>query len=145
VAIGTDGAASNNSLDMFQEMKLAAVLAKGVAGNPEAVPASVALRMATINGAKALRIDKHVGSLETGKEADMIVVDLGDISSLPTYSVVSHLVYATSRSQVSDVWVQGRQVLRAGQLANIDCAGVRVAADRWQDTIAALEHDGTYK
>ena len=145
VAIGTDGAASNNSLDMFQEMKLAAVLAKGVAGDPEAVPASAALRMATINGAKALRIDKHVGSLEAGKEADMIVVDIDDISSMPTYSVVSHLVYATGRSQVTDVWVQGRQVLRAGQLVAIDCAEVRVAADRWQETLRALEHDGTYK
>ncbi|GBG27968.1 S-methyl-5'-thioadenosine phosphorylase [Hondaea fermentalgiana] len=147
VAIGTDGASSNNSLDMFQEMKLAAIMAKGVAKEPCAIPATQALRMATINGAKALGIADQVGSLEVGKQADMIAVDLSDLSCLPTYHVVSHLVYACNRHQVSDVWVQGKCLMRSRQLLTIDAGKLRRVAEKWQAIIAEVDsnHDGTYQ
>mmetsp|Transcript_9778 Transcript_9778/g.19201 ORF Transcript_9778/g.19201 Transcript_9778/m.19201 type:complete len:749 (-) Transcript_9778:359-2605(-) len=147
VAIGTDGASSNNSLDMFAEMKLAAILAKGVALEPCAVPATQALRMATINGAKALGIADKVGSLEVGKQADMIAVNLSDLSCLPTYHVVSHLVYACSRHQVSDVWVDGKCLMRNRQLITIDAGKLRRVAEKWQGIISEVDrnHDGTYE
>ncbi len=135
VAIGTDGAASNNDLDMFGEMRTAALLAKGVAGDPLAVPAAMALRMATINGAKALGLDAETGSLERGKSADFIAVDLSHAATTPVYNVVSQLVYAAGRDQVSDVFVAGRALLRERRLTTIDEPTVLAKAAEWRARI----------
>ncbi len=132
VAIGTDSASSNNALDMWSEMKLTAVLAKGVAGDATAVPAWQALRMATYNGARALGLEKVTGSLEIGKAADFIAVNLGGrIETSPMFNVLSHLVYATDRSAVTDVWVGGQQLLAHRHLTTIDEAGVLSMLRAW--------------
>ena len=142
VALGTDGAASNNDLDMFGEMRTAALLAKGVAGNPTVVSAVKALEMATINGARALGLDDRIGSIEPGKAADLVAVDLSGVETQPIYEVISHLVYATNRHQVSDVWLDGRRLLRDGELQGIDSAAIVAAAEDWKRRIiAGLEED----
>ncbi|MGH8751077.1 MAG: TRZ/ATZ family hydrolase, partial [Burkholderiales bacterium] len=105
VGIGTDGAASNNRLDMFEEMRLTALLAKAVSGRADALPAHQALRMATLNGAKALGLDGKTGSLTVGKAADITAVDFSSLELSPCFDPVSHLVYAAGREQVSHVWV----------------------------------------
>ena len=105
--LGTDGAASNNRLDVWQEMRTAALLAKVADGNPESVPAYTALEMATINGARALGLQDQLGSIEAGKQADLIAVKLDDLNSLPCFDPVSHLVYVAGREQVTHTWVQG--------------------------------------
>ncbi|MEE2731493.1 MAG: TRZ/ATZ family hydrolase [Pseudomonadota bacterium] len=141
VALGTDGAASNNDLDMFGEMRTAALLAKGVAGNPSAIPAATALQMATINGARALGIDDLTGSLETGKAADMIAIHMDDVTCQPHYHLESQLVYATPASQVTDSWIGGRQVMKNRQLTTIDLADILSKAKLWKAQIQmADEH-----
>ncbi|MFP5344315.1 MAG: TRZ/ATZ family hydrolase, partial [Gammaproteobacteria bacterium] len=120
VAIGTDGAASNNDLDMWSEMRAAALLAKGVSGDATSVPAAEALRMATINGARALGLENKTGSLQPGKAADMTAVHLGAIETQPLYDPVSQLVYAAGRHQVTDVWVAGRRLLHERTLTTLD-------------------------
>lgn len=121
VAIGTDSASSNNSLNMFSEMKTAALLAKGVAGDATVVPAATALRMATLNGARALGMADITGSLEVGKQCDLIAVKvLGEVEFEPLFSVVSHLVYVADRNHVTDVWVAGQQLLDNKRLTTID-------------------------
>jgi 5-methylthioadenosine/S-adenosylhomocysteine deaminase len=120
VALGTDGAASNNDLDMFSEMRTAALLTKGVARDARALPAAKALRMATLNGAMALGIAAETGSLEAGKAADITAVDLSGLESQPLYHPLSQLVYATGREKVTDVWVAGKQLLREKQLLTLD-------------------------
>jgi 5-methylthioadenosine/S-adenosylhomocysteine deaminase len=137
VALGTDGAASNNSLDMLEEMHLAALLAKGVSGDATAIPARTALRMATLNGAKALGIEARTGSLTAGKAADMTAIDLSTLSSQPVYDPVSQVVYATTREQVTDVWVNGRHLLAKHQLTGLDEAALRDKAQAWRDKIKA--------
>lgn len=132
VAIGTDGAASNNTLDMFAEMRLAALLAKGASGNPEVIPAQRALSMATINGARALGLDEEIGSIEPGKAADLVAVDLGEIETAPIHNVISHLVYAASRRQVRDVWINGRRVLADGELLTIDSRRIQNESEQWR-------------
>jgi len=135
VALGTDSASSNNSLDFFGEMKLAAVLAKGVAADATAVPAWQALRMATLNGAIALGMDHFTGSIEVGKRADLVAVDLGGLDQLPTYNVISHLVYAAARSCVTDVWCDGVPLLNARRLTTIDEDAVRAALAKWAEAV----------
>ncbi|OGI48290.1 MAG: hypothetical protein A2W42_06330 [Candidatus Muproteobacteria bacterium RIFCSPHIGHO2_01_60_12] len=135
VALGTDGAASNNSLDMLEEMHIAALLAKGVSGEATAVPARTALRMATLNGAKALGIEARTGSLTAGKAADIAAIDLSAISSQPVYDPVSQIVYATTRNQVSDVWVNGKHLLANYHLTGMDEAALRDKAVQWHDKI----------
>lgn len=108
VGLGTDGAASNNRLDMFQEMRLAALLAKGQSGRADVFNAHQVVHMATLAGAQALGLDAEIGSIEVGKAADLCAVSLGDIALLPCYDPVSHLVYAAGREHVSDVWVAGQ-------------------------------------
>lgn len=140
VALGTDGAASNNDLNMFSEMRTAALLAKGFAQDASALPAYDALRMATINGARALGMESETGSLEIGKAADISAVNLGAIESQPVYHPVSQLVYATGRDKVSDVWVAGRQLLRSRQLTTLDSQEIISRAEEWRSKIARYDH-----
>ncbi|MCH8530292.1 MAG: TRZ/ATZ family hydrolase [Saccharospirillum sp.] len=135
VALGTDGAASNNDLDMISEMRTAAILAKAVGQSATALPAYEALAMATYNGALAMGWDKEIGSLEVGKQADITAIRLNDLESQPMYDPVSHLVYATSRDQVSNVWVGGKQLLKDRELTTIDKAAVMAKAAVWQERI----------
>lgn len=135
VCLGTDGAASNNDLDLFGEMRTAALLAKGVAQDARALPAYQALRMATINGARALGLSHLTGSLEQGKSADIIAVDLAFPSTAPVYHPVSQLVYAAGREQVTDVWVSGKQLMRDGQLTTVDEDAVLQRAAQWRRRI----------
>ena len=111
VGIGTDGAASNNRLDMFQEMRTAALLAKAVAGDAEAMPAHRALRCATLGGARALGLERRIGSIVPGKEADLTAVSLAAPETQPCFDPLSHIVYACGREHVTDVWVAGEAVL----------------------------------
>ena len=131
VALGTDGAASNNDLDLFGELKTAALLAKAVAGDAETLPAAQALQMATLNGAKALGLDEQIGSLKAGKQADFIAVDLDALNTQPVYNVLSHLAYAVNSRQVSEVYVAGRPLLRGGLLTTLDETALRAKAREW--------------
>ncbi|OOG25958.1 N-ethylammeline chlorohydrolase [Thioalkalivibrio denitrificans] len=135
VCLGTDGAASNNDLDLLGEMRTAALLAKGVSGNAAALPAATALRMATLNGARALGLGDEIGSLVPGKAADMVAVDLAGLESRPVYHPLSHLVYATSRHQVTDVWVAGKPLLRNGRLTTLDTDAIGAKAEVWQQRL----------
>ena len=136
VAIGTDGAASNNDLDMFSELRTAALLAKAVAADASALPAHQVLQMATLNGARALGLADEIGSLAPGKQADVIAVDLAVLESQPTYNPISQLVYATGRQQVSDVWVAGRQLLQNRQLTTLNSEQLVERARHWQQKIS---------
>lgn len=137
VALGTDGAASNNELDMLGEMRTAALLAKAVAGDAAALPAHAALRMATLDGARALGIDHDAGSLEPGKSADITIVDLATINSQPVYDPASQLVYTTHPQQVTDVWVAGRHQVDGGHLLRIDIDEIRARSAEWRTRIVA--------
>lgn len=138
VALGTDGAASNNDLDLLGEMRIAALLAKGASRDPTVVSAATALRMATLNGAQALNLEAETGSLVPGKWADAACVNLDAPATLPVYSALAQLVYASSRAQVSDVWVAGKHLVSDGQLTRVDPERLRQHASRWSGRIAAL-------
>ncbi|MCK4705127.1 MAG: TRZ/ATZ family hydrolase [Gammaproteobacteria bacterium] len=131
VALGTDSASSNNDLDMFSEMRTAALLAKGVSGDATAVPAHQALTMATLNGAKALGISDKTGSLSIGKYADLIAVDFSSIESTPVYDPISHLVYCCGREQVSDVWIAGKHIMKNRTITTLDIDRIRKAANEF--------------
>jgi 5-methylthioadenosine/S-adenosylhomocysteine deaminase len=135
LSFGTDGAASNNRLDLFQEMRLAALLAKAVAHDAEAMPAHTALRCATIGGAAALGLERAIGSIVAGKWADLVAVALDSHLLQPVYDPVSHLVYACGREDVTDVWVGGEPVLRSGELLRLDSSGLQRRARLWQTNI----------
>lgn len=137
LAIGSDGCASNNDLDMFGEMRSAALLAKAVANDASAFDAARTLRAATLDGARALGWGERIGSIEVGKQADLAAVRLDDIETQPLYDVISQLVYAAGRHQVSDVWIAGARKLRDRALVDLDIADVRVKARRWRERIAA--------
>ncbi len=137
VGIGTDGAASNNRFDLWEEMRLAALLAKGSSGRPEVLPAQTALRMATLDGARALGLDKEIGSLLPGKQADVVAVDLSGSATQPCYDPISQLVYSAGRQQVSDVWVAGERVVKEGRCLTLNEAEVIHHARQWQEKIAA--------
>jgi 5-methylthioadenosine/S-adenosylhomocysteine deaminase len=139
VALGTDGAASNNDLDMMGEVQTAALLAKGVAGSAAALPAYQALRMATINGARALGLEEETGSLEPGKSADLVAVDLRDPDTQPVYNPASQIVYAAGRDQVRHVWVAGRQVIRDGRPISLETDQILEEARDWGTRIAAAD------
>ncbi|MGR9116526.1 MAG: TRZ/ATZ family hydrolase [Gammaproteobacteria bacterium] len=136
VALGTDGAASNNDLDILGEMRTAALLGKTVAGDASAVPAMTALKMATINGAKALGLDHEIGSLSIGKAADVVAIDLGQIETQPLYCPLSQIVYAAGRQQVTDVWVAGKRLLKQRQLTTLDVADLTFKLKEWQQRLA---------
>ena len=138
LAIGTDGCASNNDLDMFSETRTAALLAKAVAQDAAALDAFSALRAATLGGAKAIGFDDRVGSIEPGKEADLVCVDLSALETQPLHHVVSQLIYATGRQQVSEVWIAGRARLRQRMLVDIGIEGVLSNARQWRERIAGI-------
>lgn len=135
VGLGTDSSASNNRLDLWQEMRLAALLAKATSGRPEAVPAQTALRMATLDGARALGLDARIGSLEPGKEADLVAVDLSAPHTQPCYDPISQLVYCASAADVTHVWVAGREVVRDRHCLTLDTAEVLARARHWHDRL----------
>ena len=135
LGLGTDGAASNNRLDMFAEMRLAALLAKGASGRADVLPAAQALRMATLGGARALGQDAVIGSIAPGKAADLAAVNLGRIDLQPVYDPLSHLVYTAERTDVSDVWVAGVRVVNEQQL-QASCSGdLESTARLWQNRV----------
>ncbi len=135
VALGTDGAASNNDLDLLGEMHTAALLGKGVAGDASALPAHAVLRMATLDGARALGLDEEIGSLVPGKSADLVAVNLATPETVPVYHPLSQLVYAAGREQVTDVWVAGRQLLRDRELTTLDTADLLARAEGWREKL----------
>ncbi len=136
VALGTDGAASNNDLDMLGEMRTAALLAKGSTGNAAAMTADQVLAMATINGARALGLEDTIGSLAPGKQADIVCIDLNHPSTQPVYNPLSQVVYAAGRDQVTDVWVAGKPLLSNCKLTTIDESAILDLARAWRDRIA---------
>jgi 5-methylthioadenosine/S-adenosylhomocysteine deaminase len=138
LAIGTDGAASNNDLDMFGETRTAALLAKAVADDASALDAASALRAATLGGAKALGFDHLVGSLEPGKQADLTSIDMAQVETQPLYHVVSQLVYAVGRQQVTDTWIAGKHKLRDRVLVDMDAAALVANARQWRERVAAI-------
>ncbi len=135
LSLGTDGAASNNRLDLFEEMRLAALLAKAVARDAAALPAHAALRAATLGGAQALGLGERIGSIEPGKSADLAAVRLAGPALEPCYDPVSHLVYAAGRADVSHVWVAGRALVRDGELANPAFADLDTRIKLWQNAL----------
>ena len=138
VALGTDGVASNNDLDMLGEMRTAALLAKGVAGDASVVKASQALQMATLNGAKALGIDNETGSLKTGKSADIAAIRLDSIETQPVFDPVSQIVYAANRDQITDVWVSGRQLLKSRVLTTLNIEDIQLKISEWGNRLRKM-------
>ena len=135
VALGTDSAASNNTLDLFSEIKSASLLAKAVSRDAASLDAHAALRMATINGAKALAWDNEIGSLELGKQADIIAVKIDSISQQPLYNPASQLVYTNSGSQVSHSWVAGKMLLENRKLCTINERSLIQTTEQWRKKI----------
>jgi 5-methylthioadenosine/S-adenosylhomocysteine deaminase len=142
VGLGTDGAASNNRLDLFGEMRLAAVLAKAASARANAVPAHQALQMATLNGARALGLENKIGSLTPGKAADIVAVDFSSLELSPCFDPVSHLVYVADREQVSHVWVNGKLLLENRQLTTLNSKELAAKARYWQQKIGQLRARG---
>ncbi|MBI3149829.1 MAG: TRZ/ATZ family hydrolase [Betaproteobacteria bacterium] len=135
LALGTDGAASNNRLDLFEEMRLAALLAKASSGDAAAMPAARALYCATLGGARALGWDTEIGSLEPGKAADLIAVDFAQIELSPCFEPTSQLVYAAGRNEVTDVWVAGERLLEQRQLKRLHHDELLARARTWQERL----------
>lgn len=138
VGIGTDGCASNNDLDMIGETRTAVLLAKAVADDASALDAASALRAATLGGATALGLGARTGSIEVGKQADLVCIDLDELESQPLYNVISQLVYATDRRQVTDVWIAGRAKLRGRELVDMDLDAIRANARQWRERITRI-------
>lgn len=136
VALGTDSSASNNDLSMLGEMHTASLLAKGVSGDATALSAMQTVRMATINGAKALGLDQHTGSLDVGKYADIIAVDFSSLELNPVYDPIANLVYSSSREQISDVWVAGKHLLKDRELTTLNEQELLETSRLWNDKIA---------
>ena len=137
IGLGTDGAASNNRLDVFAEMRLAALLAKGASGMATVLPAHAVLEMATLGGARALGIDDRAGSLTPGKCADMVAVSLDAPELAPCYDPLSHLVYAAGREHVSHVWVNGELLVEDGRLTRLDARELTARAEHWRRKLAS--------
>jgi len=133
VALGTDGAASNNRLDIFQEMRHAALLAKVTSGDASALPAHQVLRMATLNGAQSLGLQEKIGSIQHGKEADLCAVSIGSLQNTPCYDPASHLIYVAGRESVTDVWVHGKPRVRTGNLLHTSNKELLSISRLWQN------------
>jgi 5-methylthioadenosine/S-adenosylhomocysteine deaminase len=136
VGLGTDGAASNNRLDPWTEMRTAALLAKAASGDAAVVSAADALEMATLEGARALGLEREVGSIEAGKAADLAAVELSSLEALPCYDLVSHLVYVAGREHVTHVWVAGEARLEERRLLTLDAQDLHDKALWWQSRIS---------
>ncbi len=135
ITIATDGAASNNDLDLLGEAQTASFLAKGLSANPRALPVADALEMVTINAAKALGMEAEIGSIEVGKQADFCALDFSAPESHPVHDVLSQIIYASHRQQVSDVWVAGERLLEQGKLTRMDMADIISRADQWGERL----------
>ncbi len=135
VALGTDGAASNNRLDLFGEMRLAALLAKVATGDAAALPAAQILASATLGGARALGLDREIGSLVPGKAADVVAVDFSGLDAVPCYDPISHVVHAIGRESVTDVWIEGQRVVASRALTTLDEAAIVTRARLWQERL----------
>jgi 5-methylthioadenosine/S-adenosylhomocysteine deaminase len=137
IGLGTDSAASNNRLDVFAEMRLAALLAKGSSGDAAALPAAAALKAATLDAARALNLDSQIGSIAPGKRADLVAVDLSTLPSQPVFDPVSHLVYVAGRELVSHVWVDGTLKFRDRSLVGLDTDDLAARASYWRNKLTA--------
>jgi 5-methylthioadenosine/S-adenosylhomocysteine deaminase len=135
VGLGTDGAASNNDLDMWEEIDLAAKLHKLNSNDPKTLPAEQAFEMATIGGARALHLDKLIGSIEAGKRADIVIVDFDSPHQTPYYNVFSHLVYATKASDVRTVIINGRVVMSNRRLLTLNENAIKIDANAYREKI----------
>ena len=135
VCIGTDGAASNNDLDMIGEMHTAALLAKGVSNDCICSDSHATLRMATLNGAKALGLNKLIGSLKKGKQADVVAIDLNQIETIPLYEPLSQIIYAADRRQISDVWIAGKRLLKNRELTTLKYEELLENSKLWERKI----------
>ena len=136
VGLGTDGAASNNDLNMWEEMDTAAKLHKVFSGDPKVLSAEQAFEMATLRGARALHLDREIGSLEVGKRADLVIVDIDDLNQTPLYNIYSHLVYATKADDVRTVIIEGRIVMRDRNLLTLDEQGIKTRARVFRERIS---------
>jgi 5-methylthioadenosine/S-adenosylhomocysteine deaminase len=139
VALGTDGAASNNDLDMCNEMQTASILAKAVAKDPTALNAANTLRMATLNGARALHKDREIGSLVAGKAADIVAIDLSAINTQPIYNPISHIAYALNSQQVTDVWIAGEQLLRNKKFTLLNETDILGQTQEWNKKLSSTQ------
>jgi 5-methylthioadenosine/S-adenosylhomocysteine deaminase len=136
ITVGTDGAASNNNLDLLSEVQTAVLLAKGLSGDPGVFDAFAALELITINAARALRLEHEIGSLEVGKQADLAALDLSAPETQPVHNVISQVIYAASSRQFTDLWVAGRRLMDSGNLTTLDLASVLERAQSWQFKMA---------
>ena len=140
VGLGTDGVASNNRTDLFADMRLAAMLAKANAQNAEVLTAQQVIEMATINGANALGLGDKIGSIRIGKQADLVSVNVSDLSIAPCYDPIAHLVYACGREQVTNTWVAGDLRYSDGVFSNIELDELASIVQRWQPNISELRN-----
>lgn len=136
VGLGTDGAASNNNLDMLSEINQASILAKAVANDPKALTAFESLKMATLDSATAMGLDDSLGSIETGKQADLIAISMNEVHTQPLYNIASQLVYASNSSQVHNTWVAGKQLLSDGKLTTLNEQEIHAHSKEWAQKIA---------
>lgn len=139
VAIGTDGAASNNDLDLLQEVRTASMLSKGVSGNAMSIPADCALEMLTINGARFFGMEDDLGSLEVGKLADMTAIDLSDLAFQPVYNPVSQLIYTATGRDVTHVWINGELLLEDRELTQVSLDEIVTATEGWRGRVLNSE------
>ena len=135
VGLGTDGAASNNDLNLWEEMDTAAKLHKLISNDPKVLTAEEAFEMATIRGARALHLDKQIGSIEKGKRADLVIVDLDDLNQTPWYNIYSDLVYATKADDVRTVIIEGRVVMRDRRLLTLNEEAIKADARRYREKV----------
>ena len=138
VSLGTDSSASNNRLDIMEEMRLAALLIKGTTKTPEIMPASEAIKMATINGAKALGLDSIIGSIEKNKKADLVAVDLSSVENQPIYNPLSTLVYSSSKADINYVWINGEIKLKEKKFLSFDEENIKQLAKKWQKKLKKI-------
>ena len=135
LGLGSDGAASNNRLDLFQEMRMAALLAKATTGNAKAMPAARALTAATLGGARSLGLDREIGSIVPGKAADLCAISIDGPSLTPCYDPLSQLVYAAGRENVTHVWSAGSLVVNERQLTQIKLPDLCKNSHLWENKI----------